>query len=268
MLVDTHCHLDFDSFTADRSEVLSRAVQAGVEQMITIGIDIPTSWRAVALAEANEGVFATVGIHPHNSGNLSSNDIEQLLALARNSQVVAYGEIGLDYYRNYQPRPLQLSCLKEQLDLARQLELPVVLHDRDAHEDILQVLQEARAWEIGGTMHCFSGDWSFARRCLDLGFYISIAGPVTFAKSDTLRQVASECPLDRLLLETDAPFLTPVPKRGKRNEPAFLVYTAEEIASLRKLSFEEVGRETTLNARNLFQLPEPLKVQKEEKNGL
>lgn len=256
MLVDTHCHLDFSNFADDRSEILSRAEQVGVKRIISIGIDISTSQRAVALAEANEGVFATVGIHPHNACHLSSPDIQQLLSLARNSQVVAYGEVGLDFYRNYQPRSEQQFCFREQLELARHLQLPLVLHDRDAHEDILQILQEARAWEFGGTMHCFSGDWSFARQCLDLGFYISIAGPVTFSKSETLREVARRCPLDRLLLETDAPFLAPVPKRGKRNEPAFLVHTAEKIASLRKLSLEEVGRQTTLNARKLFKLPE------------
>jgi TatD DNase family protein len=216
------------------------------------------------LAEAAADVYATVGIHPHNACHLSASDIKELMALAGKTQVVAYGEIGLDFCRNYQPHSLQLVCLHEQLNLARELNLPVVIHDREAHEDILQTLRDHRAWEIGGAMHCFSGDWSFARKCLDLGFYLSVAGPVTFAKSQILQDVVRNCPLDRLLLETDAPFLAPVPKRGKRNEPAFLVHTAKKIASLKALPLEDVVRQTTLNARQLFKLPDPDEVETAE----
>ena len=256
MLVDTHCHLDFDDFTVDQSQILTRAKQAGVEQIITIGIDLPSSRGAVDLAKSNRDVYATVGIHPHSAGPLSEKDIERLATLGRESEVVAYGEIGLDFYRNYQPRSIQVSCLREQLEIARKLTLPLVIHNREAHEDLLKILREHRAWEMGGTMHCFSGDWSFARKCLDIGFCLSIAGPVTFAKSETLQDVARRCPLDRLLLETDAPFLAPVPKRGKRNEPAFLIHTAEKIASLRRISVVEVARHTSTNARRLFNLPD------------
>ena len=255
MLVDTHCHLDFEDLAAEQEGILARAKQVGVEQIITIGIDLPTSRRAIALAETNGMIYATIGIHPHNACALSSKDLQELLTLGRKSQVVAYGEIGLDFYRNYKSRPVQISCLQEQLNVARQLGLPVVIHDREAHEEVLQILLKQEAWEIGGAMHCFSGDWSFAKKCLDLGFYLSIAGPVTFAKAQILQDVARQCPLDRLLLETDAPFLAPVPKRGKRNEPAFLIHTAEKIASLRNLPFEEVARQTTSNARRLFKLP-------------
>ena len=256
MLVDTHCHLDFDDFITERSQIITRAKQAGVKQIITIGIDLPSSRGAADLAKANGDVYATVGIHPHNAGHLSEKDIQRLMTLGHKSKVVAYGEIGLDFYRNYQPRSTQLSCLREQLEIARKLRLPLVIHDREAHEDVLKILREHQAWEMGGTMHCFSGDWSFARRCLDLGFCLSIAGPVTFAKSESLQEVARKCPLDRLLLETDAPFLAPVPKRGKRNEPAFLIHTAEKIASLRKITVVEVARQTTSNARKLFSLPD------------
>ncbi len=256
MLVDTHCHLDMEAYLTDRGKIITRARQAGVREIITIGIDLPSSRRAIDLAKANGEVHATVGIHPHNACHLSDSDIESLVTIGRKSEVKAYGEIGLDFYRNYHPRSIQISCLREQLDIARQLNLPLVLHNREAHEDILRILQEHHAWEMGGTMHCFSGDWSFARGCLDLGFCISIAGPVTFAKSNTLQDVARRCPLDRLLLETDAPFLSPEPKRGKRNEPAFLIYTAEKIASLKKISLEKVARQTTLNARQLFNLPD------------
>lgn len=267
MLVDTHCHLDFDDYAADCSELISRAQQVGVRQIITIGIDISSSLKAIALAEANGGVYATVGIHPHNACPLTSKDIQRLLSLGRQSQVVAYGEIGLDFYRNYQPRSLQISCLHEQLGLARDLNLPVIIHDREAHQDILQVLRDQSAWEMGGTLHCYSGDWSFARRCLDLGFYLSIAGPVTFNTAKSLHEVTRNCPLDRLLLETDAPFLAPVPKRGKRNEPAFLVHTAEKVASLKKLPLEDVARQTSLNARQLFKLPELGDFTEPEHNG-
>jgi TatD DNase family protein len=256
-LIDTHCHLDFDEFTLDRSQILARAKQVGVREIITIGIDLPSSRRAVELAKANWEVHASVGIHPHNAYQLSANDIQELLSIGGGSEVVAYGEIGLDFYRNYQPKSTQISCLREQLEVARQLNLPLVLHDREAHEDVLEVLREHKSWEMGGTMHCFSGDWSFARSCLDLGFCLSIAGPVTFAKSKTLQDVAQNCPLDRLLLETDAPFLAPVPRRGERNEPAFLIHTAEKIASLKKILLGDVARETTLNARELFRLPDP-----------
>lgn len=255
MLVDTHCHLDFEDFADDRKDILARAKLAGVQQFVTIGIDLPSSRRAIALAEDNEDIYATVGIHPHNARVLSSEDIQDLLNLGSKSQVVAYGEIGLDFFRNYQAPSVQVTCMKAQLDLARQLGLPVVVHDREAHQKVFQILQENKIWEIGGAMHCFSGDWSFAKKCLDLGLYLSIAGPVTFAKAKILQEVAQNCPLDRLLLESDAPFLAPVPKRGKRNQPAFLVYTAEKIASLRKLSLGDVARQTSSNAHRLFRLP-------------
>ena len=172
--------------------------------------------------------------------------------------MVAYGEIGLDFYRNHQPHSVQISCLNQQLDLARQLALPVVIHNRDAHDEIYQILREHKIWEIGGVMHCFSGDWSFAKMCLDLGLHLSIAGPVTYAKSHILQDVGRNCPPDRLLLETDAPFLAPVPERGKRNEPAFLIQTAEKIAALNGISLAAVAEQTTSNARRLFKLPDPL----------
>ena len=255
--VDTHCHLDFVDFDDDRTDILARAKRAGVQQIVTIGIDVPSSQRAIALAENNGEVYATVGIHPHNAKILASEDIQELLTLGSKSQVVAYGEIGLDFFRNYQAQSVQVACMEEQLDVAHELGLPAVIHDRQAHQEIFQILRRNKVWEIGGSMHCFSGDWSFAKKCLDLGLYLSIAGPVTFAKSQTLQELAQNCPLDRLLIETDAPFLAPVPKRGKRNEPAFLVYTAEKIAFLRNLPLEEVARQTSVNARRLFRLPAP-----------
>lgn len=266
MLIDTHCHLDFGHFGSDLPQVLERARQAGVSQLITIGIDIAGSAAAVTLAESHPQVFATVGIHPHNARRLSPEEIDGLLRLGRGEKVVAYGEIGLDFFRDRQPRSLQMICFSEQLGLARQLNLPVVVHDREAHQEVLQVLRAERAWETGGTvLHCFSGDWAFARQCLDLGCRISIAGPVTFANAPQLQEVARRCPLDRIVLETDAPFLAPVPQRGKRNEPAFLVHTAEQVALLRGLPVSEVSRQTTRNAREFFGLPDSPETKPESK---
>ena len=257
IFVDTHCHLDFEDLVAEQKDILARAKQVGVLQIITIGIDFASSQQASALAEANGEVYSTVGIHPHNASDLSSADKQELLTLGRKPRVVAYGEIGLDFYRNYQPRSLQTACLNQQLELAKQLRLPVVIHNREAHEEIYKILRQHKVWEMGGAMHCFSGDWSLAQKYLDLGLHLSIAGPVTFANSHLLHDVVRNCPLERLLLETDAPFLAPVPKRGKRNEPAFLIHTAEKIAALNQLSLAAVAKQTTLNARQLFRLPNP-----------
>ena len=257
MFVDTHCHLDSDDFDNDRKDVIARAKGAGVQQIVAIGIDVPSSKQAIALAEESGEIYATIGIHPHNAKVLTFEDIQELLSLGGKPQVVAYGEIGLDFFRNHQAQSVQVACMEEQLNLAHQLGLPVVIHNRQAHKEILQILRKNEVWKIGGAMHCFSGDWSFAKKCLDLGLYLSIAGPVTFNKSQILHELAQNCPLERLLIETDSPFLAPVPKRGKRNEPAFLVYTAEKIASLRKLSVADIARQTSSNARRLFKLPTP-----------
>ncbi|HVO83595.1 MAG TPA: TatD family hydrolase [Syntrophobacteria bacterium] len=257
MLIDTHCHLDLKDFDGDRPAVLRRALESGVGPFITIGISLPSSRRAVALASQYDELYATVGIHPHGACRLTPRQIEELLTLGREQRVVAYGEIGLDFYRDRQPRPVQRSCFGEQLALARQLGLPVVVHDRDAHEETLEILRAEKTSAGGGVMHCFSGDWRFAQRCLDLNLYIAIAGPVTFHTAANLHDVVRRCPLDRLLLETDAPFLTPVPERGRRNEPAFLRHTAAKVAALRKTALAEISRQTSENARRLFRLPEP-----------
>jgi TatD DNase family protein len=267
MLIDTHCHLDLKDFDGDRPAVLRRALESGVGRLITIGIDLPSSRRAVALASECEEVYATVGIHPHGACRLTSRQTQELLALGRERRVVAYGEIGLDFYRDRQPRPVQRSCFGEQLALARQLGLPVVVHDRDAHEETLEILRAEKTWERGGVMHCFSGDWRFAQRCLDLNLYIAIAGPATFHTAANLHDVVRRCPLDRLVLETDAPFLTPVPERGRRNEPAFLRHTAAKVAALRKTPLAEISRQTSENAWRLFRLPEPSASIRAERSG-
>jgi len=259
-LIDTHCHLDFPDYQADYAAMLARARGSGVVEIITVGIDLPTSRTAVALAQAaaeSESILkihATVGVHPHHVNELVEDDYLRLRELASAPRVVAYGEIGLDYAKEYSPAPLQRHHFAAQVRLARELGLPLIIHDREAHEDTLAILKEAGPLPAGGVMHCFSGDAALAEEVLAMGFYISIAGVVTFKTAATLREAVSRVPLDRLLLETDGPFLAPVPCRGKRNEPAFLTFIAAKIAELKGCSLAEVTAATTANARRLFRL--------------
>ncbi|OGQ98328.1 MAG: hydrolase TatD [Deltaproteobacteria bacterium RIFOXYD12_FULL_55_16] len=254
MLIDTHCHLDMSAYEADFEAVLERALAAGVTRIISVGIDLASSRRAIALAEKYEGVYATVGVHPHNVAKLSAADYAELQALCRQAKVVAYGEIGLDYVKNYAPVALQKEHFSRQVNLAKELQLPLVVHDREAHAEIMEILEAAAPFPAGGVMHCFSGDAAFARRVLALGFHISIPGVVTFARAEMLQEAVREIPLTSLVLETDGPFLAPVPKRGKRNEPSLLVHTARKVAELKGISFAEVARQTTMNAVRLFGL--------------
>ncbi len=257
MYIDTHAHLDRDDFNSDRERVVSRAREAGVEQIITIGINLPSSGQAVAIAEQCEGVFAAVGIHPHDAKGITQETYDRLKHLAENPRVVAIGETGLDFFKEYSPRKEQEICFRGQIQLARKLRLPLVIHDRDAHERIIEILREERAEDIGGVFHCFSGDDALARQCLDMGFYVSIAGTITFPKATVMRDVVKRIPLDRLLIETDAPFLAPVPHRGKRNEPAYVIHVAQKVAEVKGIPAAEVARCTQKNARALFKLPYP-----------
>jgi len=254
-LIDSHCHLDISPLADTLEDTLSRARQAGVTRMITIGIDYPSSAEAVRLAHRHAGVFATVGLHPHSAAEGDQELYDRLAALARDPWVVAYGEIGLDYAKNYSPRERQLAAFAEQLDLAAELGLPVVIHDRDAHADTMRLLRSRAPFPAGGIMHCFSGDTGLAREVLDLGFYISIPGVVTFKNGRLLQEVVSSVPLDRMLLETDAPFLAPVPFRGKTNRPEYLVHIGRKVAELKGVSLEAVARQTSDNAFRLFNLP-------------
>ena len=253
-LIDTHCHLDMSAYGADYEAVLTRALAAGVTRVISVGIDLETSRRAIGLAEQRRGIYATVGVHPHNVAELSEADYAELQVLCRHPKVVAYGEIGLDYVKNYAPVALQKEHFARQVALAKDLQLPLVIHDREAHDDIMEILEAAGPFPVGGVMHCFSGDAVFARRVLDLGFHISIPGVVTFTKAEMLQDVVREIPLGSLVLETDGPFLSPVPRRGKRNEPQLMLYTAQKVAELKGLPLDEVARQTTVNALRLFSL--------------
>ena len=254
MYIDTHAHLDMYDSASDRAQVISRAHAARVRQIITIGINLPSSRQAVAIAGQYEGVFAATGIHPHDAKGVTDETYDDLRHLTKNPRVVAIGEIGLDFFKEYSPRREQEICFRQQIQLARELRLPLIIHDRDAHDETIRILREEKAEDVGGVFHCFSGDYTFAGKCLDMGFYISIAGVVTFSKATLLRDVVKNIPMDRLLIETDAPFLAPVPYRGKRNEPAYVIHTGQQIADIKECPLVEVAQWTRKNAQALFKL--------------
>lgn len=254
-LFDTHAHLHFPDYAEDLDAVLERARAAGVRGAVTIGTDRETNRAVVALAERVADAWATVGIHPHDAADATEADFEEMERLARSqAKVVGLGEMGLDFFRDLSPRHAQEKVFRRQLGLARALGKPVVVHCRDAHEETITILAEERAAETGGVMHCFSGDVGIARRCLDLGLYISLAGPVTYKNARALPEVARFVPQDRLVVETDCPYLPPTPHRGKRNEPAFVALTAAHIAGLRGADPETLADALTANAARLFRI--------------
>lgn len=253
MLIDTHAHLDLPEFKSDQEAVIERARANGVERIITIGIGLKECRRALEIARTHSFIHAAIGIHPHNASGLDLAALDFLEKSAADPHVVALGEMGLDFFRNRSPREDQVRAFRAQLDLAESLKLPVVIHDRDAHEETMQILREEKPC-CGGVLHCFSGDVAMARTCIDLGFLISIPGTVTFKNAATLHAVVKDAGLDHLLLETDCPFLTPEPYRGKRNEPAYVRFVAEKVAELKKTNVDEVIERTGENACRLFNL--------------
>lgn len=260
MLIDSHAHLDMSHFDADRDAVVARAQEVGVAAILTLGVDGASSQRAVALAQQYEGVFAAVGVHPHEAQHATPEDYKALMGLAREreaNRIIAWGEIGLDYHYDHSPRDVQRREFRRQIRMARELDLPVCIHSREAHDDVLTILDEEHAIDAGVVMHCFSGDEQVARRCLDLGFYISFAGPVTFTNARKLPAVVPLVPDDRLLIETDAPYLSPHPWRGRehRNEPARVAIIAARLAELRGSTIEAVGQLVTANFKTLFRVP-------------
>lgn len=254
MLFDTHTHLDSHKFDADRAEVLERARAAGVELMLVISTSEERARAAVALAETIDGVYAAIGVHPSDAVNWDEGMYRRLAELAAHPRVRAIGEIGLDYHWDY-PRDAQFRAFRDQIRLAREVGLPIIIHDREAHADVVRVLEEEGAAEVGGVMHSFSADWAIAERCLAMNFYIGLSGPVTYPRNEVLREVARRVPLDRLLIETDCPYLPPQPMRGKRNEPAFVRHVAELLAEVRGLTFQETAHNTTENGKRLFRIP-------------
>ena len=258
MLIDSHVHLDDPRYHSDLPEVLARAREAGVHICITIGCDLATSRAAVDLATRYPSIYATVGVHPHEVSRLEEPWYDELIQLAHHPKVVAYGEIGLDYHYDHSPRDVQRHRLREQIQLARRLALPIILHTREAQADTIAILRKEQADEVGGVFHCFSGDQWLAEQALELGFYVSFSGIVTFRNAAALGEIVRMVPDDRLLVETDAPYLTPTPYRGKRNEPAYVRYVAEKIAELRNgndpAALEYIAQITTENCRRLLKI--------------
>lgn len=253
-LFDTHAHVAADAFDADREEVVQRARDAGVSQILCIGDTLEASQAAIRLAESDDGLWASAGIHPHYAGEAGADFESSLKELLSHPRAVAVGEVGLDYHYDFAPRDAQLEVFRRQVRLAIEVEMPLIIHNRKADEDIVKILQEEGAHRVGGVFHCFWGDEALADKVLDMGFYLGVGGPVTFKKSDELREVIKKAPRERLLVETDAPYLAPVPYRGRRNEPAYVVETAKCLAALLEMDLEELADVTTQNARRLFHL--------------
>ncbi|NOK61166.1 MAG: TatD family deoxyribonuclease [Chloroflexi bacterium AL-W] len=251
--IDTHVHLHLTQFDADRETIIEHAHTAGVQRMVEIGYDLVSSRAAVQLAEQHTELYAVVGIQPHYAAEADASWLAEIQHLAQHPKVVAIGEIGLDYYHDRAPHERQEQLFREQIALARELNLPVVIHSRDAQEDTIRILRDA-ACNQPGIMHSFSGDWAYAEACLEVGFYLSFSGPVTFSKATALHHVAQHAPLDRILTETDSPYLSPHPFRGKRNEPARVRLVTERIAKLRAMTVADVADTVWQNASTIFRL--------------
>lgn len=252
MFIDSHSHLDDERFDQDRDILIKSLKGNKVDIAINIGVDLKTSINSIELANKYDNIYAVIGVHPHSASEVTLEMLDKFRVMSRNEKVVAIGEIGLDFYYDNSPRDLQRKWFKEQLELAKELDLPVVIHSRDATQETLDIIKEAQDGSLRGVMHCFSGSLEIAREYMKLGFYISIAGPVTFKNARVVREVAEEVPLDKLLIETDCPYLTPQPYRGKRNEPMFVRYVAERIAGIKNIPVEELAEHTSRNTKELF----------------
>jgi TatD DNase family protein len=252
MWIDSHAHLEMKEFDPDRHQVIERAAAKGISGIITIGTDLESSRKALALAKNYRTIWAAVGFHPHDAASFNPGILPQLSKLTEDHLVVAIGEIGLDFYRNLSPPTRQKETFRHLIQLARTVALPLIIHDREAHEEVLTIIREEKAWEVGGVFHCFSGDWDMAKQCLDLNFYLSVTGAVTYKKGSVLEEVVRRAPLESLLLETDAPYLSPHPFRGKRNEPAHLLHTAEQVARIRGMALSELSQAVFQNTFHVF----------------
>lgn len=256
MLIDTHAHLDSPKFDDDREEMIERARQAGIEAIVNIGFNRETIPTTMELADRYPFIYAAVGWHPTDAADMKlEEDLAWIERLCAHPKVVAIGEIGLDYYWDTSPKEIQHTVFREQIRLAKRLKKPIVIHNREAHEDVVRLLREEGASEVGGIMHCFSGSWETARQCLDMNFYISFGGPVTFKNARIPKEVLAKVPDDRLLIETDAPYLAPHPHRGKRNESAYVRLVAEAAAEIKGISVEEIGKLTIQNSRDCLGIP-------------
>ncbi len=253
MLADSHAHLQWPSFSEDREKTIVRAEKQGVKNIVNAGFDVDSSRGAIELAERHDGLYATVGVHPHSASLLDSKALNELQMLSKSRKVVAVGETGLDYHRNLSPRKAQITAFEAQMRLAEELELPVVIHDREAHADVLHVLSKFKG-RVRGVMHCFSGSREMAKRCIDFGYYISFAGSITFPNAHSLRKIVEWIGLSNVLVETDSPWLAPQEVRGQRNEPAYLKFAVRKIAALKRVTPEEVARATARNIKEVFNM--------------
>lgn len=254
MLIDTHAHLQDEDLKKDLQQVLNRAREAGVEKIICVGYDLASSQEALLLARKYHEVHAVVGIHPHDAQSLNPDVKEKIFSMARDQRVVAIGEIGLDFYRDLSPRDIQRQAFREQIKMAQEIGKPIVIHDRDAHQEVMEIIKAEKAGRNLGIMHCYSGALPMAAELIKLGFYISFAGPLTFKNAHKAHEVAAKIPMDRILVETDCPYLSPEPFRGKLNEPANVKYVAAKLAELRNKSVDETAYLTNLNARKVYRI--------------
>ena len=252
MLFDTHVHLNDDQYKEDLEEVITRAKEEGVSNMVVVGFDRKTITRAMELIETYDFLYAAIGWHPVDAIDMTDEDLAWIEELSRHEKVVAIGEMGLDYHWDKSPKDVQKRVFREQIRLAKKVKLPIVIHNREATADIMEILKEENAAEVGGIMHCFSGSPEVAKECLDMNFYISLGGPVTFKNAKKPKEVAAAVPMEKLLIETDCPYLAPHPNRGKRNEPAYVKLVAQQIAEIKGIDLEEVAERTAANARKLF----------------
>ena len=253
MLVDSHCHLDFDDFEGETAEIIKRARECGVNMILNAGNNIKELDNQLALSEQYPFVYAAVGVHPHNAEEYPDRTADEIIAKTAHKKVIGIGETGLDYYYDYSPRDLQIKLLKEHIKAAQQTGLPLIIHNRESDDDMINILGEAyKQQAFQGVIHCFSSSEKLAKFALSIGFYLSASGMITFNKCSELRDIFAQIPLDRILVETDSPFLAPIPERGHRNEPAFVRYTAEKLAQIRDLPFEKIAQITSDNFCNLF----------------
>lgn len=252
MLIDSHVHLDDRRYDNDRDRIIKGLKSDGIELVLNIGADLQTSIASVSLAEKYDNVYAVVGVHPHSAKEVDDSTLEILKSFASRDKVVAIGEIGLDFHYDNSPRDVQRKWFRKQLELAKEVDLPVVIHSRDATQETFDIIKEAQDGKLRGVLHCYSDSVEIALEYIKLGFYISLGGPVTFNNAKVPKEVAKEVPLDKLLIETDSPYLTPTPNRGKRNEPAYVRFVAAEIAELREMSFDDLVNATNKNTKELF----------------
>ncbi|MDF1497755.1 MAG: TatD family hydrolase [Patescibacteria group bacterium] len=256
-MIDTHAHIDFKEYNKDREEVIKRFFNNGGEKMINVGCDLQSSKRSYKLAKNNENIFASAGIHPHDADSVNKNSLKIIEEIAMHYKTIAIGEIGLDFFKGTTSREKQIEAFRLQIELADNHNMPVIIHCRDAHNDLIDILKEYKTSNWKGVIHCFTASWEIAKEYINLGFYIGFTGIITYYKDEfnnkpEIFKVINNIPLDRILIETDCPYLSPIPKRGKRNEPLYVKHVAEKIAHIKKISFEEVKNITSKNAKKLF----------------